>query len=200
MTRAISLFGKHRPGVSSCFPEAPDLNGCDPCCEPKCEPRCCAPKTRARDAIKMKPRETARKFVLNELGCNPARIPMVVNRISMTLRRRGHCDEMACIPPDSSDLDGSVTFAWPKVFRDAPAGQYEGDVFINGCEVGSVFLLKPDSGASIESDEEVQADWPCAGCGECLVACRCGPGCAAVPDLVEPPYHAGDSCGGCDPC
>lgn len=197
--RVISLFGT--TARNTCFPEAPDIGGCGPCCEPVCEPRCCPPKARARDAIQMLPREVQRAFTLSELGCNPALIPMVVTKVAMNLRRRGLCNVLICIPPSATNLDGSVTFAWPDCFLEAPPGQFEGDIFINDCEVGTVLLVKPFAKAVIQTDGATQEDWPCGTCGQCLTMCGCGPSCGDFPDLVEElPLTEEVDCGGCTSC
>lgn len=200
MRSAQSLFA---PGPR-CFPEAPDIGGCDPCCQPVCEPRCCPPKARARDAIFMKPREIARNFVLSELGCDPAQIPMIVAKVAMNLRRRGLCNILQCLSPSQTNLDGSVTFQWPDCFLEAPPGQFEGDIFINGCEVGTVLLVKPDQKAVIVSPDATQENHPCGTCGSCLPSCgcqsTCGPICGDFPDLVDQEEIIEPACGACAPC
>lgn len=197
--RSNSLL--HPNPAHSCFLEAPDLTGCGPCCEPVCEPQCCPPKARARDAIHMRPREITRSFTLSELGCGASRMPMVVSKVSMTLRRRGACREITCIAPSSSSLDGSVSFAWPDVFLQSSPGQFEGDIFVNGCEMGTVLLVKPDQAAIITTDGVTEENFGCAGCGECVTSCRCGPACAEYPDLIEDPVEAEEpNCGSCASC
>lgn len=157
--------------ASNCFPKAPDIGGCEPvCCD---TPKCCeiAPcKTRIRDAIRMKPRESERAFSLYELGCKGELIPPTVNRIGMKLRRRGSCCEVDCLVPLRATLDGKVVFRWTDKFMEAEPGQYEGDIYINDCEVASVLLLKPDKAVRVTSDEAEQCDFGCAeddGCSPC---------------------------------
>ena len=199
MAKAISLTGKNGPS-KRCFPEPPPMESCVPCCEPTCEPICCPPKARARDAIQMRQRETERSFRLTELQCGAYRIPVTVTKIRMNLRRRGQCNVLVCIPPNVTDMDATVTFAWPKKFLAAPPGQYEGDIFVNGCEVGTVLLVKPDCTAIIESSEAAQAEWPCDTCGEPSSGCACAPDCSALPAINESPVSVEDNCGGCRTC
>lgn len=199
MSKAISLTGRYGPS-KRCFPEPPLMESCEPCCEPTCEPICCPPKARARDAIQMRQRETERSFRLTELQCGAYRIPVTVTSIRMDLRRRGQCNILACVPPNVTDMDATVTFAWPKKFLASPPGQYEGDIYVNGCEVGTVLLVKPDCTAIIESHEATQAGWPCDTCGQPSGGCGCAPDCSALPAINETPAHVEDNCGGCRTC
>jgi len=183
-------------GGNSCFP-AIDISGCDPVCEPLVE--CCqiAPcKTRLRDAINMSPREVEHSFSFSEIGCGGAQIPVVVNRIGMVLRRRGNCTQIACLAPIRTTIDGYVVFRWPDVFLACSPGQFEGDVSINGTEVGSVLLIKPDQSVVVgdEGGAETEFGCPSCGCSDC--------GCAPCGDYAEADGVPAESqsCGGCSSC
>lgn len=197
--RSNSLL--HPNPSHACFLPAPDFGSCGPCCEPVCEPKCCPPKARARDAIHMRPREIARRFTLKELGCGGDLIPPANIALSMTLRRRGACRELVCIPPSGATLDGAVEFMWPDAFLCQDPGQYEGDICVNGNEVGTVLLVKPDRTAIITSNGVTEEGFGCAGCGQPTASCGCGSTCASLPDLIEEPIPATDeNCEGCEPC
>lgn len=183
-------------GGNACFPSI-EVSGCGPVCEPSVS--CCqiAPcKTRLRDAITMLPREVEHSFSLTEVGCNGTQIPVVVTKIGMVLRRRGGCQQIACLAPLRTTLDGYVVFRWPDSFLGCAPGQYEGDVYVNGVEVGSVLLIKPDQTAVVGDEGAGEADFPC---GECA----CGSAdCAVCGDYAEPDGTpiSHESCGGCVTC
>lgn len=191
---------------TSCFLPPPSLEGCGPCCEPCCAPCRIAPcKTRLRDARRMKPREVERGFFLHEFGCNSEMMPLMVDRVGLVLRRRGACCEIACLAPIRITLDGEAVFRWPEKFLRGPAGQYEGDLILNGCEVGSILLIKPAPAVVIEDGDVTQADFgcvsdECSACGFGPASCRCGVVCG---DYAEPDGFPEDNaavCGGCDAC
>lgn len=170
---------------TNCFKPAPEIGGCGPVCEERV--KCCEVvpcKTRLRDAVRMKPREIEREFYLHEFGCKGEMIPPTVTRIGMKLRRRASCCEVACMAPFRATLDGAVVFRWPDDFLAAEPGQYEGDLYINDCEVGSVLLIKPDRKVTVEYGEPVECDFGCAD-GDCAEPCG---GCN------QP------SCRNCSPC
>lgn len=210
---ATVIYGKETK--QRCFPEAPDLGGCGPDCAPKCEP-CCAvgkhkPKTRARDAIKMIPRETERTFSFYAFACRGDQIPMNYTKVSLVLRRRGSCAEIGCITPLRATLDAGAVFQWPDKFLEAAPGQYEADLYLNDCEVGSVLLVKPDARARIVTSDPVAEDYANDECHECP---QCGggtrPGCdpcscdaPCCGDFIEPdiePEMPQYDCGGCEVC
>ena len=203
MGHLVFGHGLHSP---TCFSTPPPLDSCGPCCEPCCTPCRIAPcKTRLRDARRMLPREVERSFFLTEFGCGGETMPLVVDRVGLVLRRRGACCEIACLAPVRISLDGAVSFQWPEKFISAPAGQYEGDLVLNGCEVGSVLLIKPAPAVVVEDDEVIQAGFgcmsdECSSCGLGPRGCRCGPACG---DFVEPdgfPEGNAPACGGCSTC
>jgi hypothetical protein len=149
----------------------------------------------------MRPREIARRFTFKELGCGGDLIPPANSLLSMTLRRRGACHELVCIPPSGATLEGEVEFMWPDVFLRQDAGQYEGDICVNGNEIGTVLLVKPDRTAIITSKGVTEEGFGCAGCGQPAASCGCGSTCASLPDLIDEPIPAtDDNCEGCESC
>lgn len=200
------IFGHGVGNGAACRLPPPPLDGCEPSCQTCCAPCRIAPcKTRLRDARTMLPREVERGFTLTEFGCRGETMPLVVDRVGLVLRRRGACHEIACLAPSRISLDGVVFFRWPDAFLSAPAGQYEGDLILNRCEVGSVLLVKPEPVVGIGGDEVVQADFgcvadECSSCGCGPAQCVCGVACG---DFAEPdgyPEDAIHSCGGCSIC
>lgn len=212
-----SLFGPGAECVSTCFPAAPALGGCGPVCQPQLE--CCAIghpfKTQARDAIFMRLREDARTFRLSELGCKGQQLNLSSAKLALSLRRRGSCCELVCIPPLSLTLDGDVTFQWPEEFRHAEPGQYEGDVRVNGCDVASILLVKMDKLAVVTSVDVVECETSgcaddCAsdcggsGCGiSGCSTCECGVvDCGDYAEVDGSPAELMDdeNCGACQSC
>lgn len=212
-----TLYGPGSGCVSTCFPDAPALGGCAPVCEP-CGP-CCGtghpPKTHARDAVFMRLREDSRVFRLAELGCKGQQLNLTAAKMGLTLRRRGGCVELACVPPLNLTLDGHVTFQWPEAFTSADPGQYEADVVVNGCEVATILLVKPDKLAVVTTvdviecetsgcADECSSDCGNGGCG--ISGCRsCGcsePPCGDYAEVEGSTAELTDdeNCGGCQTC
>lgn len=203
------IFGNGAGANTTCFPEAPDLGGCGPSCDTSyCTPCTIAPcKTRLRDAQRMKPRELERAFVLTEFGCDGTQIPLAVVKVGMTLRRRGDCCVIDCLAPIRTTLDGAAVFRWSDLFLSQPPGQYEGDVSVNGCEVGSVLLIKPDQAVSVEVAGVTEQEFACASdaCAPCACSGPIGscPNCTPCGDYAEldGEYESDQSaCGGCETC
>lgn len=212
-----TLFGPGADCESSCFPTAPKLGGCGPVCQPAL--KCCAvehpSKTNARDAIFMSLREVSRTFRLAELGCRGQQMVLSSSKLALNLRRRGSCAELACVPPLSLTLDGDVMFQWPREFALADPGQYEADVVLNGCEVATLLLVKPDKLAVVTSvDVEecdtsgcaTECDNDCGGSGCGISGCKtCACGDDSCGDFAEVDGTTAElmddeTCGDCQQC
>lgn len=185
-----------------CRLEPPKWEPVERCCEPSpCEERC-APRTRARDAIKVDRMSAEACYLIGNYRCDEKPLPLIRSYLRMDIRRKGYCRVLMCQPPTRVRNDGAICFDWLDEFRDLPTGYYEGDIYIDGCLCLTLLFYLPPCQARVLKYDMTEDDGchKCSTCGE--EDCRCGLTCCDRKPEYDDEYVPipAQNCKDCEEC
>ena len=124
-------IGRNNQPAHTACDRAPPVSDCcpDTCLLPQA--MTCAPRTKTKNAIRIKPTQAETCVLVTEYGCGAEVVPAHLNCIDVLVRRRGFCSTLLKFRPLRAELDGSVCIAWPQEFWQQGDGYYEVDLVFN---------------------------------------------------------------------
>lgn len=149
------------PHEAGCHSAPPDLRSCGASCAP--EPCCndCPPMVALRDYRVIKPTTAESCFTLAPGICTDEVIHAARNCIEMRIRRRGDCKVLLTLKALRATLEGAACFVWPLEWWRLSDGDYEADVYVNGCTCLTIGLRQVGCNVAISAYSETHS----TGCG-----------------------------------
>jgi hypothetical protein len=122
-----------------CTTEPPVYESCAPeCCRPTCG--YCDPRVPLRDYILIKPRTEETCITLGTAVCSAEVVSAARSCIELRINRRGECATLLVLKPLRATLEGAACFSWPVEWWRLSDGDYEADVYVNGCSCLTIGL------------------------------------------------------------